>query len=50
MRRLSKIGDWRAYTSCIATSRVCIGRSVTPAMEAGIADYVWTIEEIVRLA
>ena len=22
---------------------------VTPAMEAGIADHVWTIEEIVRL-
>jgi len=22
---------------------------VTPAMEAGIADYVWTIEEIVDL-
>jgi hypothetical protein len=23
---------------------------VTPAMEAGLADYVWTIEELVRLA
>jgi hypothetical protein len=23
---------------------------VTPAMEAGIADHVWTIEEIVRLS
>ncbi len=23
---------------------------VTPAMEAGIADHVWTLEEIVRLA
>ena len=23
---------------------------VTPAMEAGIADHVWSIEEIVRLA
>jgi hypothetical protein len=23
---------------------------VTPAMEAGIADHVWTIEELVRLS
>ena len=30
-------------------ARIHKSLKVTPAMEAGIADHVWTIEEIVRL-
>jgi hypothetical protein len=41
---------WWHSTSCITTSGECITRfGVTPAMEAGIADRVWSIEEIVAL-
>lgn len=31
-------------------ARVCQTLRVTPAMEAGIADHIWSIEDIVRLA
>ena len=40
---------WRC-TSCIITFvRVHNTLRVTPAMEAGIADHVWSIEELVAL-
>jgi hypothetical protein len=43
MRRL-----WRSG-SFTTTSAVCIPVCVTPAMEAGISDHVWTIEELCGL-
>ena len=33
--------------SSAATSVECITLRVTPAMEAGLADHVWSIEEII---
>ena len=39
-----------AYTSCTTTSVECNQTlRVTPAMEAGLADHVWAIEEIIAL-
>jgi hypothetical protein len=38
-----------AHTSCTTTSGASIRRSVTPAVEAGITDHVWGVEEIVAL-
>jgi len=41
---------WRAYTSCTTTSGGCIRRfALTPAMDAGVLDHVWAVEEIVAL-
>ena len=38
------------YTSYTTTSGGCIRRfALTPAMEAGVSDHVWAIEEIVAL-
>jgi hypothetical protein len=46
--RESRQHPWHS-TSCITTSAACIRHCATPAMEAGIADHVWSIEEIVAL-
>jgi len=35
---------------CRSSARVHQTRRVTPAMEAGVSDHVWSIEEIVALS
>jgi hypothetical protein len=34
---------------CYNFGRILQTRRVTPAMEAGVTDYVWSVEEIVAL-
>jgi Integrase core domain len=41
---------WWAYTSCITTlPRVHQPLRVAPAMEAGVSDHVWSVDEIIGL-
>ena len=37
------------YASCITTLRIHKIQRVTPAMEAGISDHLWSLEEIAAL-
>ena len=37
------------FTSCITTSAGLQGLRVTPAMEAGVSDHVWSLEEVISL-